>query len=90
MRRREDEENNVDMDSTDLGIVDSSFNLRPNDSFQIGNTEAVDVINAINQLEMETEQNFIQKNEGMNESDVGVGEEETERLLNVEIGCRIG
>ena len=32
---REDEESNVDMDSTDLDIVDQSFIMRPNDSLFI-------------------------------------------------------
>ena len=61
---REDEESNVNMDSTDLGIIDPSFDLRSNDSFQIGNTDAVDVTNVINQLEMETEQFLFKKTRG--------------------------
>ena len=56
---REDEENNVDMDSKDLDVVDQLFNMRANDSFQIENTETVNVKNFLNQLEIETEQNFI-------------------------------
>ena len=65
--------------------IDQSFNKRPNDSFLIGNTETVDVSNVLNQLEMETEQNFIEDNSRMDESDLEVCEEEAERLLNVEL-----
>ena len=45
---QEDEENNVDMDCSDMDIVGQLFNMRTNDSFQIGNTETVDVTSVLN------------------------------------------
>ena len=77
-------ENNVDTYSTDLDIVDQSFNMRPNESFQIGNTETVDVTSVLNQLEMDTEQNRRQRSDGRVEPRVWRCEEEVERLLTVE------
>ena len=85
---RKDEENN--MDSTDMDIVDQSFNMRPNDSFQIGNTETVDVTSVLNQLEMETDQNFIVDNDH-DLGDDGRGGPRSLRVKSREtFKCRIG
>ena len=69
--------------------IDQSFNMRLNDSFQIANTETVYVTHLLIQLEVETEQNFIEDNDRMDESDLEVCEEEAERLLNVELRAKL-